>query len=158
GYAWGRPAPRGRAAALVLLLPAATMIASAIGPAQRVARRRDDAFRGERTVRGTSIELVWAPERPGWPRGGVPWAEAGRRSRYLSKDGRTLATEPVDAWRLPTVEEAVGSVQCAGRPCGGRWDARAGQAFYDRTPDKESPLWDIYSPVVAWWTATEPAP
>jgi hypothetical protein len=155
GYAWGRPAPRRRAAALLVLFPAATLLSFSVGPALRVAGRRDDGNRGARAVRGNGVELVWAPDGPGWPREGVSWAEAVRRSRYLTADGRGLAAEPVDAWRLPTVEEAVRSQQRGGAPSGGRWDAGSGSASYDRRPEKESPLWDVYSPVIGWWTATE---
>ncbi|MCA9924985.1 MAG: hypothetical protein KC421_21570, partial [Anaerolineales bacterium] len=29
------------------------------------------------------------------------------------------------------------------------------EAVYKTKPDKESPLWNIYSQVIYWWTATE---
>jgi len=38
---------------------------------------------------------------------------------------------------------------------GGRWDANSAQPSYAIQPDKESPLWDIHSQVIYWWTATE---
>jgi uncharacterized Ntn-hydrolase superfamily protein len=53
------------------------------------------------------------------------------------------------------VNELVRSLARHGVNCGGVWDSVARKAYYDRTPDKESPLWDIYSPVVYWWTSTE---
>jgi hypothetical protein len=56
---------------------------------------------------------------------------------------------------LPTVAEAVQSMQRHGQNCGGTWDAASGRASYERTPDKESPLWDVHSQVIDWWTATE---
>ena len=37
----------------------------------------------------------------------------------------------------------------------GEWDAPAGQASYQTCPDKQSPLWNVYSQVIYWWTATE---
>ena len=37
----------------------------------------------------------------------------------------------------------------------GQWDAETGKTTYDVKPDKESPLWDIYSQVIYWWTADE---
>jgi hypothetical protein len=42
-----------------------------------------------------------------------------------------------------------------GQNSGGVWDADAATAHYETTPDKESPLWDVYSQVIYWWTATE---
>ena len=42
-----------------------------------------------------------------------------------------------------------------GRNAGGKWDRRAGAASYLTRPDKESPLWNIHSKVIYWWTATE---
>jgi hypothetical protein len=33
-----------------------------------------------------------------------------------------------------------------------------GKAHFAVLPDKESPLWDVHSPVVYWWTATEAGP
>ena len=158
GYAWGRPVPQRRAAALVFAVPFAVIVACSVAPALRVARRRDDGNREARRVRGNGVELVWAPEGPGWPREGVSWAEAVRRCRRLTADGRSLAPLALDLWRLPTVEEAVRSQQRGGSGCGGRWDALQEAASYDRGPDKESPLWDIYSPVIEWWTSSEPAP
>jgi hypothetical protein len=37
----------------------------------------------------------------------------------------------------------------------GRWDAGTGEATYVITPDRKSPLWNVYSQVIYWWTATE---
>lgn len=37
----------------------------------------------------------------------------------------------------------------------GVWDAEKAQANYLITPDKESPLWNVHSQVIYWWTATE---
>jgi len=45
-----------------------------------------------------------------------------------------------------------------GRHAGGTWDAAAGKARFEVRPDKESPLWDVHSPVIYWWTATEAGP
>jgi hypothetical protein len=42
-----------------------------------------------------------------------------------------------------------------GQNSGGEWDAEAGRAHYETTPDKESPLWDRYSQVIYWWTASD---
>ena len=42
-----------------------------------------------------------------------------------------------------------------GRNSGGVWDAEASKATYETTPDKESPLWNVHSQVIYWWTSTE---
>lgn len=42
-----------------------------------------------------------------------------------------------------------------GRNSAGVWDPEAVEAAYQTTPDKESPLWNIYSQVIYWWTATD---
>jgi hypothetical protein len=42
-----------------------------------------------------------------------------------------------------------------GQNSGGVWDAGSAQATYETKPDKESPLWNVYSQVIYWWTATE---
>ena len=70
-------------------------------------------------------------------------------------EGTTLASSPQDIWRLPRVEEAVRSMARHGENSGGVWDADAGQASYETRPDKESPLWNVHSQVIYWWTATE---
>jgi hypothetical protein len=154
-YWLGRPRPRRWAAAAVTVLPLLTLVAAGIGPALRVAGRFDDGDRSARRITQNGLDLVWAPEGPGWPRVGVSWEEAKRCCRHLSEDGTTLAPTPQDVWRLPTADEAVRSMQRRGQNSGGSWDARNRRASYERTPDKESPLWDVHSPVIYWWTATE---
>ncbi|MGH9882437.1 MAG: DUF7670 domain-containing protein [Pyrinomonadaceae bacterium] len=153
---FGRPHPRRRALWLALGLPGLTLLIAGIGPAIHVFRRVDDGDRGARLVTGNQVALVWAPAGPGWPNRGVSWDEAYRRSRYLKADGLTLADSPQDIWRLPTVEEAVRSQALHGRNCGGSWNTTESKALYLLcTPDKETPLWDPYSRVIYWWTATE---
>ena len=46
-------------------------------------------------------------------------------------------------------------MQRHGQNCGGTWDESSRQTSYQRTPDKESPLWDTHSKVIYWWTANE---
>jgi hypothetical protein len=154
-YWFGRPRPRRRAAAVVVGLPVLTAIACGAGPAYRVSQRLDDGDRSARRIAGDGVDLIWAPEGPGWPRDGVSWDEARAICRHLTGDGTSLADAPQDVWRLPTVEEAVRSMHRHGRNCNGTWDAAGRRAAYERTPDKESPLWDVRSPVIYWWTATE---
>ena len=40
-----------------------------------------------------------------------------------------------------------------GENAGGVWDPATEKATYDRNPDKETPLWDIHSKVIYYWTA-----
>jgi hypothetical protein len=46
-------------------------------------------------------------------------------------------------------------MQLHGQNSVGTWNPETRKATYERTPDKESPLWDLYSPVIYWWTSTE---
>lgn len=154
-YWFGRPAPRRWAVAVIVGFPLVTLVAFGAEPAYRVSRRFDDGVLTARQVTENGVNLCWAPDGPGWPRTGVPWDEAVRRCRYLSADGRSLAETRQDIWRLPTVEEAVRSMNRHGRSSNGTWDAARQVASYEHTPDKESPLWDVHSQVIYWWTATE---
>jgi hypothetical protein len=61
----------------------------------------------------------------------------------------------MNIWRLPTVDEAVRSMARHGQNSGGVWNEETAKATYNTTPDKESPLWNVYSQVIYWWTATE---
>ena len=153
-YWFGRPQPRKLAAALVIGFPIMTLIVSGIQPVLRVSRRIDDGNLQARLVPGNGVNLIWAPDGPGWPRAGGNWNEAQQACQHLSEDG--LTSEPVsqEIWRLPTVDEAVRSMALHGQNSGGVWDAENGKAIYNTTPDKESPLWNLNSQVIYWWTAT----
>src|SRR5262249_6509641 len=98
------------------------------------------------------MRLIWAPDGPGWPRRGVSWYEAVRRCQYLTEDGTTLADTPQNIWLLPTVEEAIRSMARHGKNCGGTWDVENAKAAYRIVPDKESPLWNVHSQIIYWWT------
>ena len=154
-YWFGEPRPRTTAAALVIGLPLLTLIVSGIGPAIRVSQRLDDGNLQARTVQGNGVALTWAPAGPGWPRTGGNWYEGSRACRDLREDGQSVASVPQHAWRLPTADEAVRSMARHGNNSGGEWNAENAAATYQTTPDKESPLWNVHSPVIYWWTATE---
>jgi len=139
-------------------VPLALILVVGSGPAWRIAHRHDDGNRGVRAIGVDSAVLEWAPQGPGWPSDGVSWEEAVYRARHLRADGLTLSDSVLDIWRLPTVEDAVVSMHRQGLRAGGSWDAAAGQARFERTPDKESPLWDPHSKIIYWWTATVPRP
>jgi hypothetical protein len=154
-YWYGRPQPHKLATSLVVGLPILTLIIAGISPVLRVSQRIDDGNHNARLVQGNGVNLVWAPDGPGWPRSGVNWHEAGQICQRLNEDGLNLASVPQHIWRLPTVDEAVRSMARHGQNSSGEWDAEFAQATYKTTPDKESPLWNIYSQVIYWWTATE---
>jgi hypothetical protein len=154
-YWFGRPQPRKLAASLIIGLPLLILIIFGIEPVIRVSQRIDDGNLQARLVHGNGVGLVWAPEGPGWPSIGVDWHEAQKACQYLSEDGLYLVTELQHIWRLPTVDEAVRSMSRHGQNSGGVWDSETVQATFITTPDKESPLWNMYSQVIYWWTATE---
>ena len=153
-YWFGRPQPRKLAVSLAVGFPILTLIISGIEPVLRVSQRIDDGNLQARLVNGNEVNLVWAPDGPGWPRTGANWHEAQRVCQNLSEDGLTLAPSPQNIWRLPTVDEAVRSMALHGQNSDGVWDAETDKVTYNTIPDKESPLWNIHSQVIYWWTAT----
>lgn len=154
-YWFGFPRPKKLALYLSIGLPVLTLIISGISPAIRVSQRINDGDLGARLIQGNGVALTWAPDGPGWPREGGDWYEAHQACQYLSEDGLKLAASPENIWRLPTADEAVRSMSFHGQNSGGVWYANTAEAFYEVTPDKESPLWNVYSQVIYWWTATE---
>ncbi|MDH3943955.1 MAG: DUF1566 domain-containing protein [Anaerolineae bacterium] len=154
-YWFGRPRPRKLAVYLGVGLPLFTLVISGIGPAVRVSQRLDDGILTDRLVNGNGVLLFWAPDGPGWPQEGMDWYDAQQACQHLSEDGLGFATTAVSIWRLPTVDEAVRSMMLHGENSGGVWDEGSAEASYDANPDKESPLWNVHSQVIYWWTATE---
>ena len=154
-YWYGRPQPRRRAYWAAVGLPMLTLIICGVEPVVRVAGRVNDHNLEARLVEGNGVRLVWAPDGVGWPRKGVTWHESLSRCQHLSEDGRALAEVPQNVWRLPTVEEAVRSMSRHGINSSGIWDEQTRTATYRTRPDKESPLWNVHSQVIYWWTATE---
>lgn len=154
-YWFGRPQPRKVATYLVIGLPLLTLVICGIEPIMRVSQRINDGNLEARLVEGNGVALIWAPDGPGWPRNGMDWVEAREVCQYLAEDGTDLASTAQNIWRLPTVDEAVRSMSRHGKNSMGEWDAQSAQASYQTRPDKESPLWNVYSQVIYWWTATE---
>ena len=136
-------------------LPLLTLIIAGIEPVVRVSQRIDDGNLNAQLVHGNGVDLIWAPDGPGWPREGMDWGEANQTCQQLNSDGLTISTTPQNIWRLPTVDEAVRSMARHGQNSGGIWNAETAEATYTITPDKESPLWNVHSQVIYWWTATE---
>jgi hypothetical protein len=154
-YHFGRPEPRRWALRCLIVLPLITAVVCGAHPGWRAIHRLDDGNYGMRLIEGNGVTLVWAPEGPGWPSRGASWQKAKRNCVYLTADGRSLADQPQNAWRLPTVDEAVRSMVFRGRNAGGTWDPVLHQARYRMSPDKDSPLWKVHSQVIYWWTDTE---
>jgi hypothetical protein len=154
-YGFGRPAPVKWARRCILIIPVLTLIISGAEPGWRVFTRPTAVDHSAKLIAGNGVALVWAPEGPGWPENSLSWFEAQQRCRYLKEDGVTLASEPVDVWRLPTADEAVRTMIWRGRHAGGQWDEQTKRATYQSMPDKEAPLWDRYSQIIYWWTASE---
>jgi hypothetical protein len=160
---FGRAKPRQWAFGVVIGLPLLTLVVCAVEPVWRLSGRVNDGDFGARLVEDNGVKLVWAPAGPGWPLqiGAaredkmMVWTEAAQRCRHLNADGLTLAPEPQNIWRLPTVDEAVRSMMRHGQNAGGVWDAQKAAATYQIRPDKETPLWNPHSQVIYWWTATE---
>lgn len=122
----------------------------------RVSRRFHDGNYEERIVKGNNdVTLVWASQGPGWPKESIDWAEAQRRCIYLKENGKELADTPQNIWRLPNIKEVTSSLTRNGQNCQGVWNPEAREANYSFPPDKESPLWDIYSPIIYFWTSEE---
>ena len=38
---------------------------------------------------------------------------------------------------------------------GGSWNEQTKMTTYQTRPDKDSPLWNVHSQIIYWWTATE---
>jgi hypothetical protein len=153
-YWLGRPSPRRLAFSLITALPLLTLLVSGAYPGYLAATRLDDGILEARLVEGNAVSLIWAPDGPGWPRDGGSWQEATRRCACLSEAGKSLADIEQKIWRLPTVEESVRSLTRRGENSGGTWDPASARASYRTSPNKESPLWNVHSKVVYWWTST----
>lgn len=152
-YYFGEPTPKKWAYRLIVFVPLIIVIVISIPQGIKVSARINDGDFGLRIVEGNGVTLVWAPRGPGWPDKGVSWDEAQRQCRYLSEDGMIIMYEEQNIWRLPTADEAVRSMMFHGENSAGVWNAEAETADYDISPDKESPLWDVHSKVIYYWTA-----
>lgn len=152
-YYLGKPEPKKWAYRLLVALPLIIIIAISIPQGIKVSQRVNDNDFGIRIVEGRTTTLAWAPRGPGWPDAGASWYEANEICRHLSDDGLTIMDTEQNIWRLPTVEEAVDAMMIHGQGSGGTWDAENENASYMKTPDKETPLWDVHSKVIYYWTA-----
>lgn len=152
-YYFGEPKPKKWAYILLVSVPLVIILAISIPQGIKVSQRINDNDFGIRTVEGNGLTLVWAPRGPGWPDQGTSWDEAQRICKYLSEDGTVIMGEAQNIWRLPTVDETVRSMMLHGQNSGGVWDPINEKAVYESKPDKESPLWDVNSKVIYYWTS-----
>ena len=154
-YWFGKPVPRKYAVLTAACIPLLVMLVCGFPPAVRVSQRLNDGNLNARLVEGNGVSLTWAPAGPGWPSVGKNWESARDICAHLNEAGLSLEEEKQDIWRLPTVDETVRSMSLHGLNSGGVWDEETETAVYKQTPDKESPLWNVHSQVIYWWTATE---
>jgi len=152
-YYFGEPRTKKWAYRIIIIIPLLIILAFSLPNAIRVSQRMNDRDFGLRIVEGNGVTLAWAPRGPGWPDAGTSWQEAQRVCTYLSEDGTTIMEEAQNFWRLPTADEAVRSMMLHGENAKGVWNLEQGKAVYERTPDKETPLWDVHSKVIYYWTA-----
>ncbi|MPN14185.1 hypothetical protein SDC9_161511 [bioreactor metagenome] len=138
---------------MIVLIPLAVVLAISIPEGIKVSQRADDGDLGLRVVEGSGVTLAWAPRGPGWPDKGTSWEDARRVCDCLSEDGTTLMDSEQNIWRLPTADEAVRSMALHGRNAGGVWNGETATTSYELTPDKETPLWDVHSKVIYYWTS-----
>jgi hypothetical protein len=71
-----------------------TLIIFGIELVLRVSQRIDDGHLQARLVHGNGVNLIWAPDRPGWPHTGGNWYEAQQVCQTLDEDGLTPAPAP----------------------------------------------------------------
>lgn len=154
-YWFGRNEKRKIPYLLVLALPLLQIIGFGIYHSIRVSQRFHDGNFAARQITGNDVNLIWAPEGPGWPDHGTSWQDAKNICAHLDSSGLRITTEELNIWRLPTVEEAVRSMVYHGKNAGGIWDSVNHKASYQYQPDKESPLWNMYRKTIYWWTSTE---
>lgn len=152
-YYFGEPYPKKWAYRLIILVPISIILAISIPQGMKVSKRMNDNDFSMRIVKGNAVTLAWAPRGPGWSDKGISWEEAQDICKYLSEDGMSITETEQNIWRLPTVDEAVRSMMLHGENAGGAWYAEEEKAIYYKTPDKESPLWDVHSKVIYYWTS-----
>ena len=138
---------------LIIGVPLLIILVISVPQVIRVGKRLNTFDEDMQIIEGTAKTLVWAPRGPLWPDHGSTWEEAVHVTRHIAKDGFSFCEEEQHYWRLPTIEEAVGSMMGHGEHAQGFWDAEKEKAVYALQPDKESPLWDVYSPVIYYWTS-----
>ncbi len=151
-YCFGNPVPLKWAYRFIIAVPLIIVTAISIPQSIKVSQRFNDGNTQMQIVEGNGVTLIWAPRGPGWPDQGVTWLKAHEICKYLSEDGTVIMADEQNIWRLPTADEGVRSLMLHGKNAGGVWYPEKQEAVYNLMPDKESPLWDVYSKVIYYWT------
>lgn len=140
---------------LIFVIPLIQIITIGIFNIIKISKRVDDKNYGFRIIEGNGIELILAPEDPGWPDNGTTWEEAKWICSHLNEDGTKILEEELNIWRLPRIEEAVRIMVYHGKNAGGEWDSLKKKEIYKFQPDKESPLWNVHKKNIYYWTSDE---
>jgi len=74
--------------------------------------------------------------------------------RYINESGTELTDSVYDCWRLPGIDEYVRVLSRHGENCGGAFDRKSMKATYEKTPDKEGPVWAPEKEVIYYWSST----
>ncbi len=74
---------------------------------------------------------------------------------FLNEDGITLVDTPQYIWRMPTVDEIVGSLMLHNKNAGCVWTGDTGMLECEHRPDKETPLWAPDQQPIYYWAADE---
>ncbi len=74
---------------------------------------------------------------------------------YLDEDGVVLLDTPHDIWRMPKVDEIVGSLMLHNKNAGCVWIGEIGLLACERQPDKETPLWAPDQAPIYYWAVDE---
>lgn len=139
----------------VVGFPALIIVVITVPLAIRVAGR-DTNISDRPLVWTTASEtLVWAPPGPGWPKSGVTFEKAQWICQHLTSDGKGTTSTVQNLWRLPAVQEAERALNQHRKPAGCDYSGKPGWQPCRVEPDKEAPLWDPFSQVIYWWTATD---
>lgn len=140
---------------IVVSLPLLVMIVISLPLLIKVSNRVT-VIRNEPLVWATGVEtLVWAPPGPGWPDKGVTYANAQWICDHLSYDGRTISAKRLQFWRLPSIHEAEHAMTRHGKMAGCDYSGKPGWQPCQIQPDKEAPIWNPFSQVIYWWTASD---
>lgn len=104
---------------------------------------------------------VGMEDKPGYSVGTGVFASAEDMAQYnlclyLSEDGLTLATEPQNIWRMPTIDEYASAFARHGENAGCIWQGEGhNKMTCDILPDKETPLWAPELEPIYYWAAEE---